>query len=444
MSRSVLNYGTSGSLVTSAQTVAVGFAGGSGVAWSASSSQPNITVSSGTGTGNGSFMVSAAPGASGTVTVTAPGAAQSPLQVQVNVRAVTPGVPTGSFDTPVNGATGVAGAISVTGWALDNIEVLKVDIWREAVGAEPAGLSYIGDAVFVADARTDVEADFPASPYQYRAGWGYMLLTNFLPNNGGSPGPGNGTFALHAIAHNAAGTSLDLGARTITVDNAHASKPFGTIDTPGQGATISGNAYVNFGWALTQNPYAISTDASTLAVIVDGQNIGRPVYNQYRPDIANFFPGLANSNGAIGFFSLDTTTLANGVHTISWVVYDNAGRGDGIGSRYFTVLNNGNSAIAGEEPVFVPPGGPAEHLEVEMEELGRIELPIGAWKGYSVVNGERRPLPVGSSLKGGVFYWQAGLGFLGQHQLVFERPGSGELTVGVTIGNDVSSRSKRR
>ena len=43
-----------------------------------------------------------------------------------------------------------------------------------------------------------------------------------------------------------------LGTRTITCDNAHATLPFGTIDTPGQGETVSGSAYVNFGWALTQ------------------------------------------------------------------------------------------------------------------------------------------------------------------------------------------------
>jgi hypothetical protein len=77
-----------------------------------------------------------------------------------------------------------------------------------------------------------------------------MLLTNFLPNNGGSPGPGNGTYRLHAIATNKAGQSFDLGTRSITVDNAHAAKPFGTIDTPVQGGTASGNAFVNFGWAM--------------------------------------------------------------------------------------------------------------------------------------------------------------------------------------------------
>jgi len=49
------------------------------------------------------------------------------------------------------------------------------------------------------------------------------------------------------------------------------------------------------------------------------------------------------------------------------------------------------------------------------------------------VNGEQRPLPVGSSLKGGIFYWQIGLAFLGEYELVFERPDSTRTRVGVTV-----------
>jgi len=434
LNRTVLNFGTSGSLVTSSQSVVVGFAAGSGVAWTVSSSQPNITAAPGGGTGAGSFTVSAVAGASGTVTVTAPGAASSPLQVQVSVKAVTPANPLGSFDTPPTGKTGIAGGIAVTGWALDNIEVTKVDIWREPGPGEPAGLAYIGDAVFVADARTDIDATFPTLPFQYRGGWGYLMLTNFLPSNGASTGLGNGSYVLHAIAHNAAGNSLDLGTSAITVDNAHATKPFGTIDLPGQGATASGNAYVNFAWALTQIPYNIPTDGSTLSVILDGRNLGRPSYNHYRSDIANLFPGLANSNGAIGYFFLDTTTLANGVHTISWVVSDNQGRTDGIGSRFFSVLNGGNaSPVAAEESLAMPAGGPIDVLDVEMDELERIELPLGTTTGYLLVNGQRRTLPIGSSIQGGVFYWQALPGFLGEYQLGFERPGAADLSVHVKI-----------
>jgi hypothetical protein len=65
--------------------------------------------------------------------------------------------------------------------------------------------------------------------------------------------------------------------------------------------------------------------------------------------------------------------------------------------------------------------------------LERVELELGATNGYLLVNGDRRPLPVGSSIKRGVFYWQAGPGFLGEYQLVFERPGSPDLIVRVTI-----------
>jgi hypothetical protein len=96
---------------------------------------------------------------------------------------------------------------------------------------------------------------------------------------------------------------------------------------------------VNFGWALTPNPNTIPLDGSIMDVYVDSIVVGHPVYNNFRSDIASFFPGYANSNGAVGYFMLDTTTLTNGVHTIAWVVRDSAGNASGIGSRYFTVVN---------------------------------------------------------------------------------------------------------
>jgi len=229
----------------------------------------------------------------------------------------------------------------VTGWALDTIDVQKVQIWRDPVGGETPtsnGLIYIGDATFVAGARPDVQALYPNYPLNNIAGWGYMMLTNGLPNNGGAPGTGNGTYKLHAIATSIDGNTVEIGTKTITCDNADASTPFGTIDTPGQGATVSGTI-INFGWALTQQPYTIPTDGSTLWVTVDGQYLGHPVYNNYRSDIATDFPGYNNSNGAVGYYYLDTTTLSNGMHNIGWLVTDNAGRTNGVGSRFFWVLN---------------------------------------------------------------------------------------------------------
>ena len=50
-------------------------------------------------------------------------------------------------------------------------------------------------------------------------------------------------------------------------------------------------------------------------------------------------PAASIGGSTPGYFQINTTLLANGVHTIFWVVSDNYGRMDGIGSRYFTVLN---------------------------------------------------------------------------------------------------------
>jgi hypothetical protein len=390
------------------------------------------------------------------VTVTAPGAPNSPQTIQVNVASVTPTLPFGSFDTPITNTTGVVGAIPVTGWALDNIEVTHVDILREPVTGEPAGnLIFIGTAVFSADARPDVQGMFPAFAYQYRAGWGYQMLTNFLPNASGSGASGNGTYKLHAIAFNKAGSQLDLGTKTITVDNAHAAKPFGTIDTPGQGGTISGTDSVNFGWALTPQPAMIALDGSTITVVIDGVSVGHPVYNNFRSDIANLFPGYANSGGAVGFFHLNTTTLANGVHTISWNAFDNQGRGEGLGSRYFNVLNTTGAAMAALEEVIdvsdawqgvrvrhgleanrepdpIAPDADGGY-SVTMEEVGHIELHLGAANGNMLVQGEAQSLPTGSTLKGGVFYWQPGPGFLGEYTMQFERPNGTRIPVRVNI-----------
>jgi hypothetical protein len=242
-----------------------------------------------------------------------------------------PTAPFGSFDTPLDNAT-VTGEMGVTGWALDDVAGTRVEIYRSSVAGEAAGLVYIGRAVFIRGARPDVQAAFPNAADNDSAGWGLMVLTNFLPNQG------NGTFTLYAYAIDGAGLQTLLGTRRITAANASSSKPFGTIDTPGQGQTVSG-VITNFGWALTPQPNIIPTNGSTISVYVDGALVGSPTYNQNRADIAAMFPGLRNSNGAVGFISIDTTTLTNGLHTINWVVTDSAGQTSGIGSRFFRVQN---------------------------------------------------------------------------------------------------------
>lgn len=253
---------------------------------------------------------------------------------------ISPAAPFGTIDTPVDQATGINGAIGVTGWALCDDQVPTVAVWREALAGEPPGsLVLMGNATSVNGSRPDVAAAFPTFEFNTRAGWGYAILSNQLPPPSGSGPIGNGTYRFHVIATNLQGQAIDIGARTVTVDNKDSTQPFGTIDTPAQGQTISGTAYVNFGWAVTPQPATIPLDGSTIWVYIDSRRVGHPVFNNYRADIATLFPGLNNSRGAVGYFYINTTQLANGIHTIAWTVADNAGHAVGIGSRYFTVQN---------------------------------------------------------------------------------------------------------
>lgn len=233
--------------------------------------------------------------------------------------------PFGEFDSPTDG-TEVIGSIAVTGWALDDNSVDNVRIYYEQNGT----LVYVGDALFVDGARTDIVELYPGYPNNNRAGWGYMLLTNLLP------GGGNGAFVIHVIATDVTGLSTTLGAKTIYCNNANATKPFGAIDAPKPGETIGGTYRIQ-GWALTPQPNKIPEDGSTIRILVDNSDMGHANYNVPRSDIAELFPGYANSQAAAAYFDLDTSSLVNGLHQLSWVVTDDAGNIEGIGSRFFYI-----------------------------------------------------------------------------------------------------------
>ena len=359
--------------------------------------------------------------------------------------------PIGAFDTPVDNVAGVVGAIGVTGWALDNVGVSKVEIYRDPVAGDVAGAFgwvYIGKAVFVPGARPDVESLFSQYPNAGRAGWGYQLLTNALPDHG------NGTFRLHAVAYDDAGHTFEIGApgRTITCTNATSTKPFGSIGMPGQGATVGGAAYANQGWALTPGAPRIAADGSTIRVLIDGVYVGHPAYGLYRSDVAALFPGYTNSGGAGASYILDTTALSNGLHTISWGVFDDAGRREGVGSRFFTVSNApGVGSAPGSQQLAVWAGiprperarrdetpslrrddldapleplaaGPDGWLEVTAQQYERLEFHLGAVRpGSLTVGTDARALPAGSHFdpESGIFYWQTAAPFLGDYEFAF-------------------------
>ncbi|HLP60110.1 MAG TPA: hypothetical protein VK186_14820, partial [Candidatus Deferrimicrobium sp.] len=447
---------------TGAQTLLIDKSGIGALNWQAVSDQSWLSCSPASGSDAGVITVSVdatglTPGTyNGSITVSAPNADNSPQSTAVTLKvyeATQLSSPFGDFAAPGAGSI-VQNSIPVTGWALDDIAVVNVAIYRE----EGANLVYIGDAVFIEGARPDVETAYPGYPLNYKAGWGYMMLTNLLP------GGGNGPLTLHAIATDAEGNQVTLGTKSIICDNVHAVKPFGAIDTPIQGGVISGSNFINWGWVLTPAPNMVPTDGSSIDVWIDGVKRGHPIYNINRPDIASLFPNYSNSGGAGGYFKFNTTNYNNGIHTIAWSVEDNAGNTDGIGSRYFSVQkiaadqdNPGIHTTTAMKnrtysfdriaeiprhisgPVIIKKGfrDDAEtrildcdeqgFIRVQLKELEPVEIRLSEDEciteltGFMVVEGQLRPLPIGSTLdlKTVAFHWGPGLGFVGNYQLVF-------------------------
>jgi hypothetical protein len=460
---------------TGPQSIRLMQSGPGTVSWTATANQPWLTVSPAAGTGPGVLTVAVLPGASVPLGATLTGAVTFAFAGSGNTSGSTAvalttypagasGPPAGVVDTPLDNAAGVVGAIPVTGWAIDDVEVGRVTLCRDAVGAEVPPLDpncngaaqiYVADGLFIDGARPDVQAGYPNVPRASEAGWGLMVLTNMLPNGG------NGAYAFSIYALDRDGHGTLLGTRRLTAANSAATLPFGTIDTPAAGETIGGTAYVNFGWALTPQPKMIAADGSTMNVYIDGALVGHPIYNNYRADIATLFPGLTNSLGAIGYRILNTTVLADGLHTIAWTATDSLGATEGLGSRYFRVANStaatappatrtARTAATATRPAdldaatvaTVPeanetvmvrrgwsPDTPLQPMEGRLlrgEELDRFELHLGGtgrFAGYVRVGAGLSPLPLGSQLDAttGTFLWAPGVGFVGQYHLVFVR-----------------------
>lgn len=373
------------------------------------------------------------------ITISDPNAAHSPYTLYVTVvlhKHTRP--PFGYFDRPKTGVV-VNGCVPLTGWALDDLDVECVKIYRKDGSADV----FVGNATFVEGARPDVAQLYPDFPHYTRAGWGYNLLSNVLAD---------GPHTFLAKARDKEGNEVTLGEKTIIINNASDVHPFGTIDFPKPGGVISG-AYRVHGWALTHP----SDTITSVAVVIDSGSPNAACYGDYRPDVCAVFPGYTCYAGFHRDF--DTLNYNNGTHTIYGIATDSGTDSSGIGSRYFNIWNLGTlcktSRLSSKkqfsmseitdmplyysEPVEMKKGFdpniepetayPDEtgNIKIEIKELERIEIHLGngidnsTYTGYLVVGQQLWPLPIGSTMdtEKGVFYWILGPGFIGEYQLVF-------------------------
>ena len=252
----------------------------------------------------------------------------------------------------------------------------------------------------------------------------------------------------------------------MTCANASATKPFGAIDTPTQGGPASGSGLCQ----LRVGADAAAEDHPGRRVDDHGDGGWRPARDRWTTTMSvrtsrrcsrasRTPPGrMARS----GFRVIDTTTLTNGLHTISWTVTDNQGVDRGHRQPVLHRVERarcGDAAVESaassrsgcdrpdiataphdDTPVLARRGwdlegpwrwygvGGAGRAVVRGEEIDRFELALGAHAGAHYTGHLREgealaPLPVGSQLDAttGEFTWAPGVGFVGRYDLVFVR-----------------------
>jgi hypothetical protein len=93
--------------------------------------------------------------------------------------------------------------------------------------------------------------------------------------------------------------------------------PWGFLEEPTSGATISGNGVLVGGWVVGTSP------VTDVQVVVDGAAVGIATYGISRPGVVEAMPGQTANAGFE--YALDTTKFSNGAHTVTIKATDTNG-----------------------------------------------------------------------------------------------------------------------
>lgn len=200
-----------------------------------------------------------------------------------------------TIDTPAKSSGPLSGTTMFAGWAVsNNASITSVQMLVD-------GVSY-GFAQYADFDRPDVCAAYPQSVGCPNVGWSFTFDTTLVPN---------GTHTLEARATSSAGEHATTSV-SFTVSNSYADNPIHiSIGVPnGNSDPFLGLAEFS-GWAFDQN-----APLSTVAISIDGVPYGNAQYGISRTDVCNGFPGVAACPKIGWSLQVDTTRLADGVHTI--------------------------------------------------------------------------------------------------------------------------------
>jgi uncharacterized protein (TIGR03437 family) len=198
-------------------------------------------------------------------------------------------------DTPSVLSPAFSGTSLVGGWALDkNAAMASVTVGVDGVS--------VGTAQY-GMARPDVCAAVGALPGCPNVGWVYLLDTTQFAD---------GRHQLQITASGADGVRATFSQTFTTANYSSTQATKLSIDQPGsQGSPVQGMA--NFsGWAINDN-----APIADVILSIDGKSIGTASYGSNRPDVCAVYPSRPGCPSVGWTHLIDTTTLANGSHTLT-------------------------------------------------------------------------------------------------------------------------------
>ncbi len=214
-----------------------------------------------------------------------------------------PGVQDGAF----------SGVVAFGGWAVTTATPIS------SMAVTIDGIAY-GNALFGGD-RPDVCTAYPTAPSCPNVGWNFVFDSTRLPN-------GHHILGLRALTSTG---QYATATRAFDISNAtNAPAVLLGIDLPrAENDIVLGMAHFG-GWAVS------SGHVSNVMIAIDGVPAGTATYGGARPDVCTVYAG-ANCPNAGWNFAVDTTQLADGVHTMTATGV--AGQLIGTLSSTFTVAN---------------------------------------------------------------------------------------------------------
>ncbi len=238
-----------------------------------------------------------------TIMVTASDSDSVPDSASASITVTVIPAPGVYIDSLTPGAV-VTGVITVSGWALDNLNApgtaissVQVQVDGNTVGTASYGIP-----------RPDVCAAYPGRPGCPNVGFMFLLDTKkFAP----------GSHALTAVATDS-DSNPDMGSWTTNITITL--PPNVNIDGPAPGANVSGTITVS-GWAI-DNTATVGSAIGSVQIQVDGVPSGTATYGVSRPDVCTVYIGRAGCPN-VGFsYTFNGNSLALGPHTITAIATD--------------------------------------------------------------------------------------------------------------------------